>query len=160
MRTSGRAIMFDATRRRILVERYRGQRQAYSAFPGGMIEPGETLEECLSRELVEEVGARIVDLEFLFLAENFFSYEGEPIHSIELFCEVKLESDEVESQLAGHEFPWMEVATLGEVDLRPTEVRDRIIDGTYRHLRHLVIGRAPAPEGCQVPTASSHSSSI
>ena len=68
------AIVFDASRRRILVERYRGPRDGYIACPGGRIEPGETLGECLSRELAEGVGARIVGLEFLFLAENFFTY--------------------------------------------------------------------------------------
>jgi len=29
-------------------------------FPGGKIEPGEALEECLERELVEEMGVRIL----------------------------------------------------------------------------------------------------
>ncbi len=60
------------------------------------------------------------------------------MHGIELYCEIKLESDDVKSQLEGYEFPWLEVATLGEVDLRPTMVRDLIANGTYRDIRHLV----------------------
>jgi 8-oxo-dGTP pyrophosphatase MutT (NUDIX family) len=134
----GRAIIFDSAGRLILVERNPGVRKGYVAFPGGRIEPGETLGECITREIDEEIGATVLDFEFLFLVENFFAFEGEAIHGIELFCEVRLESDEVESQLAGYEFPWLEVAALSDVDLRPTVVRDRIIDGTYRNVRHLV----------------------
>ena len=86
----------------------------------------------------EEIAATVLDFEFLFLVENFIPFEGEYLHGIELYCEIKLESDEVKSQLDGYEFPWLEVATLGEVDLRPTIVRDRIVDGTYKDVRHLV----------------------
>jgi 8-oxo-dGTP diphosphatase len=137
-RPSGRAIIFDSSRRRILVERNLGAREKYVAFPGGGIELGETLQECISRELDEEIAATVLDFEFLFLVENFIPFEGEYLHGIELYCEVKLESDEVESQLDGYEFPWLDVANLSRVDLRPTIVRDRIVDGSYRDLRHLV----------------------
>ena len=138
LQACGRAIIFDSARRRILVERSLGVREGYVAFPGGRIELGETLEQCITREIDEEIGATVLDFEFLFLLENFFVFEGEAIHGIELFCEVRLKSDEVESQLAGCEFPWLEVAALSDADLRPTVVRDRIIDGTYRNVRHLV----------------------
>ena len=57
---------------------------------------------------------------------------------IGLYCEVKLESDEIESQEDGYEFLWIEIASLSSVDLRPIIVRDRIINGTYRDVRHLV----------------------
>ena len=137
-RPGGRAIIFDSTRRRILVERNSGAREKYVAFPGGGIELGETLQECISREMDEEIAATVLDFEFLFLVENFIPFEGEYLHGIELYCEIKLESDEVKSQLDGYEFPWLEVATLGEVDLRPTIVRDRIVDGTYKDVRHLI----------------------
>ena len=137
-RPGGRAIIFDSTRRRILVERNLGAREGYVNFPGGGIEIGETLQECIAREMNEEIGAEILDFEFLFLVENFVLFEGEYLHGIELYCEIKLGSDKVESKLDGYEFRWVEVAQLSGLDLRPTIVRDRIIDGTYRDVRHLV----------------------
>ena len=60
------------------------------------------------------------------------------MHGIELYYEIKLESDEVKSQLDGYEFPWLDVVTLSDQDLRPIIVRDRIVDGTYRDVRHLI----------------------
>lgn len=137
-RPCGRAIVFDRSRRRILVMRNLGAREKYVAFPGGGIELGETLEECLIRELDEEIAAKVLDFEFLFLVENFIPFEGEFVHGIELYCEIRLESDAVVSQLDGFEFPWIELDELSGTDLRPTVVRDRIMDGTFRELRHLV----------------------
>ncbi|MCJ7717781.1 MAG: NUDIX domain-containing protein [Anaerolineales bacterium] len=137
-RPGGRAIIFDSTRQYILVERNLGAHENYDNFPGGGLELGETLQECISREMKEEIGATVLDFEFLFLVENFILFEGEYLHGLELYCEVRLESDEVESQEEGYECLWIEVASLCGVDLRPHIVRDRIIDGTYRDVRHLV----------------------
>jgi 8-oxo-dGTP pyrophosphatase MutT (NUDIX family) len=137
-RPGGRAIVFDSTRSRILVERNSVAHEKYVAFPGGGIELGETLEECISREFSEEFGGKVHDFEFLFLVENFIPFEGEYLHGIELYCEVKLDTDDIQSKLEGYEFPWLDVAELGKVDLRPAIVRDRIIDGTYRGIRHLI----------------------
>ena len=137
-RPGGRAIIFDSSHQHILVERNLGARENYDNFPGGGLELGETLQECISREMNEEIGATVLDFEFLFLVENFILLEGEYVGGIELYCEVKLESDEIESQEDGYEFLWIEVASLSDVDLRPIIVRDRIIDGTYRDVRHLV----------------------
>jgi 8-oxo-dGTP diphosphatase len=138
IQNSARAIIFDSARRHILVERNLSAGEGYVAFPGGGIELGETLEECISRELDEEIAARVVEFEFLFVVENIIDFEGEYLHGIELYCEVKLESDEIESQLEGYEFPWLDVDNLSQVDLRPWIVRDHIVDGSYRNMRHLV----------------------
>ena len=137
-RPGGRAIIFDSTRQNILVEKNLGAREKYVNFPGGGIKLGETLQDCISREMKEEIGATMLNFEFLFLLENFFPFEGEYVGGIGLYCEVKLESDQVEAQEDDYEFLWIEVASLSGVDLRPAIVRDRIIDGTYRDVRHLV----------------------
>jgi 8-oxo-dGTP pyrophosphatase MutT (NUDIX family) len=137
-RLGGRAIVFDSTRCRILIEWNHNEYDEYGNFPGGGINLGETLYECMVRELKEEVGAAVVDCEFLFLHENFILLEGEYLHGLEHYCELKLSSDVIRQQPDENEFLWLEVEKLGQVDIRPVLVRDRIFDGTYLDDRYLV----------------------
>jgi 8-oxo-dGTP diphosphatase len=133
-----RAIILDSTGHKILVERNLGSHEKYVNFPGGGLELGETLEQCISREMIEEIAIPILDFKFLFLVENFIPFEDECLHGIEFYCEVKLALEDVVAQLEDYEFTWLAVDDLSNVDLRPIIVRDRIIDGTYNEVRHLI----------------------
>ncbi len=49
---------------------------------GGAIEFGETSEETIHRELMEEIGAEVRDLKYLGTLENIFVFNGSPGHEI------------------------------------------------------------------------------
>jgi 8-oxo-dGTP diphosphatase len=61
------------------------------APPGGGVDFGESAEECLKREFVEETGLHVDVKDFLFVCE----FIQKPLHAVELFFEVSSLSDEI-----------------------------------------------------------------
>ena len=49
---------------RLLVTKYAGRTQDQYALVAGFVEIGETLEECVQRELMEEVGIKVKDIQY------------------------------------------------------------------------------------------------
>ena len=85
MRISSRAIIFKDNQV-ILIYRKRDN-QEYYVFPGGKVEPGETLEEALIREWKEECGIIIENIQFL--EESIDHQDGNTIHLTCFVCSSK-----------------------------------------------------------------------
>ncbi|MCX9084154.1 MAG: 8-oxo-dGTP diphosphatase MutT [Candidatus Methanoperedens sp.] len=86
-------------------------------FPGGKIENGETAEECLKREIEEElrINVRIGD----FFGESFYQY---PQGAIQLFAYwVNWESGSIEL-MAHDEYKWVSLSELDNYDFAPADI--------------------------------------
>jgi mutator protein MutT len=72
------AAIFEKNGRILAARRKSGSHLAgYWEFPGGKIEPNETEEECLARELWEEFGIRCIIGDFF--AESIYDYQSKVI---------------------------------------------------------------------------------
>jgi mutator protein MutT len=84
-------------------------------FPGGKCEPGESLGECLARELAEELGIHAVVGREVFATSH--AYEDRTIELHFMACT----SDEDPTPLLGQEMRWVTRAELAGLEFPPAD---------------------------------------
>jgi mutator protein MutT len=85
-------------------------------FPGGKVHQGETLEECLKREISEELGVDISEQRRFFMVDHKY-----PTFDIRL-CSIIAAVDDNSFQLNAHEeIKWVDPKELLSMDLAPAD---------------------------------------
>lgn len=102
----------------LITRRAPGQRQAGKwEFPGGKIEPGESAEACLSREILEELGLVVTVGEFFM--ESIHVYEHGTVRLLAYFARY----DGGVPQLRVHDaFTWALAEELPHFDFAPADL--------------------------------------
>jgi 8-oxo-dGTP pyrophosphatase MutT (NUDIX family) len=105
---------------------------------GGRIEFGEPAHQTIAREIKEEIGAEITNIQYLFTLENIFTYNGQTGHEIVLVFDAKFidphfyETSTIEAK-EDSEIPfvavWKKLSEFGKDGdiLYPDGLLDRII---------------------------------
>lgn len=60
-------------------------------LPGGFLDMYETGEEGVAREVMEEVGLKVIEANYLFSVPNIYVYSGFPVHTLDMFFLCKVE---------------------------------------------------------------------
>ena len=89
----------------------------YWEFPGGKREPGETIEECLVREVREELGVEILPEKLLTVKDHI--YPGKTLRLHFYFC--KWSSGEA-AKIDCHDFCWVRPADLRNFQFPPADL--------------------------------------
>ncbi len=94
-------------------------------FPGGALEIGEKSIESLKRELYEETGSKVSNIELLLNKETFFYYKplNKAYHTINLVYLAKLESQDIDfvnpdSEDEADGFSWIDIYNLKPEDMQ------------------------------------------
>jgi ADP-ribose pyrophosphatase YjhB (NUDIX family) len=136
---------------RLLMDRtHHDDRDRFYWLPGGGLEAGETSEECLRRELMEEAALEIEIGRLLYVSENLFVESGDYRHEIILYFLARITGGPVGEPVDRRMHEWHrpgeqpgrllppDVAAAVEADLRA---------GFTRPVLHLVTDERPALRG-------------
>lgn len=109
---------------------FSGRHPGKFEFPGGKREGLETLEQCLRRELHEELGVVVEVGELLWTAEH--QYSATPKVKLSFFAARQLQGEIVNRVFAS--VCWVEVDQLPTLDFLEAdrELIDRLVDGSIR----------------------------
>lgn len=123
----------------------------YYHIPGGHIEIGEDSKTGVIREIKEEIGCDVKETKLFVIQENFWKRKEKNCHGIEFYYIIKpnselpikdyerIENDKGEEKLL--EFKWVTVQELKNIDLRPGNVKELLINGKYNDgLVHIIEG--------------------
>jgi len=112
------AIIHNAEGQLLIARRRQGKSQeGLWEFPGGKIEPGESAQSCLQRELMEEMSIVIHPYEFFGMNEHHYGN-----------IQVRLmawsaEYQDGEIQLVDHDdYRWVKPDELGGFDFAPADI--------------------------------------
>lgn len=84
------AVIYDDEGRLLVVRRRRNPAKGTLDLPGGFCDVGETAEEGVCREVLEETGLKVCSPKFIFSLPNRYRYSGLDIPTTDLFFECQL----------------------------------------------------------------------
>ena len=110
------AAIIERDGRILVTRRQRGTHlEGLWEFPGGKCDPGETLADCMARELREELGINAVVGEKVFQTSHDY-----PDRRVELHF-LRCESDDEPVPQLGQEMRWVERSGLTELNFPPAD---------------------------------------
>lgn len=138
MYNTAKAIIFDGNNVLLIKKEYEDGRILYT-LPGGSQNPGETLQETLIREMLEETAAAVVILDLVKVYEHQQISKSDPEltkHKIEFafHCNIK---GVYSPTLGPHPDPhqtdvaWVNKKTLLTINLYPRELKNILLDDAF-----------------------------
>jgi len=89
---AGVAAILEYDRKIVLIERAKDPGKGKLDLPGGFVDPKESAEEAIKREIKEELRIDIREPKYLGSYPNIYKYEGVTYHTCDLFFYCKIEA--------------------------------------------------------------------
>jgi NAD+ diphosphatase len=85
------ALIFDGSGRLLITRRAKEPKKGMLDLPGGFVDPLESIEDAVKREIKEELGAHVFDMKYLCSFPNRYVYSGLTYFTIDLAFICKIE---------------------------------------------------------------------
>jgi len=86
------ALIFNEEKKLLLVRRAIEPHKGMLDLPGGFVDPLETAEYSLTRELKEELGAKVKKMAYFCSFPNIYPFSGMEVYTLDLAYKVELET--------------------------------------------------------------------
>ncbi|HOF55683.1 MAG TPA: NUDIX domain-containing protein [Prolixibacteraceae bacterium] len=118
------ALIFDEKGRLLVTRRGIEPDKGKTDLPGGFIDPGETAEEALCRELKEELGVDVKEMHYLASAANNYLFSGLSVFTTDLAFRVvpiSLEGMSPSDDISSYE--WVNPAEVDPEEIPAPSIR-------------------------------------
>ena len=114
--------------------------ESHVALVGGRVKIGESSEQTIRREIMEEMGKEIEILEYVSTIENFFEADDMPYHEIMFVYRVDFKNEEdkkiIETihNVEGEDelrYDWIDLDKIDEYPLKPDILKDLLRNNKY-----------------------------
>ena len=98
-------------------------------LPGGFCDPYETVEEGMRREIKEETGLDVADVQYLFSSPNVYQYSGMGVHTLDMDFLVRVSGSRLAVQAADDaaEALWIPLAEVDPEQFGLTSIRQAVV---------------------------------
>lgn len=115
------ALVFNSAGKLFLVKSHKWHDKY--ALPGGHIELGETAEQALKREILEETGMNIFDAKFIGFQEHVFDtafWKKKHFIFLDFACRTDFsENEEIKLNDEGQSYVWVDAKEALKLDVEP-----------------------------------------
>ena len=108
-------------------------------LPGGFVDMGETVEQGMRREIKEETGLDVHDIQYLFSSPNVYMYSGMGIHTLDMDFLDPVHGDAealkavVRAADDAAEALWIPICQVNPADFGLTSIRNAVIRFLREH---------------------------
>ena len=102
-------------------------------LPGGFCDMNETIEEGMRREIKEETGLDVTEIQYLFSSPNVYTYSGLGVHTIDMDFLVRVHGDVntvkgmVKAADDAAEALWLSIDKVNSYDFGLISIRNAVI---------------------------------
>jgi len=122
------AFIINGRNEMLAVRRAKEPAKGTLDLPGGFIDMYETAEEGMRREIEEETGLRVTDIQYLFSSPNVYLYSGLGVHTLDFDYLVRVSNDvQVRAGDDAAECIWIPLDKVNPDEFGLTSIRNAVI---------------------------------